>query len=152
MSEPTIRAATIADAIAMADCVQAAYSPYTERMGGLQPGPMLNDYETEIRENDAYVLEQDGSLAGILVLKSDAPGFLLDNVAVRPEFQKRGLGRRLVGFAEECARRLGYDAVMLYTHVTMTENITFYESIGLTEIERTTVGAYQRVYMRKTLV
>ena len=136
----------------MAACVEAAYSPYLERMNGLPPGPMLRDYRAEILTHEAYVLESGGALAGILVLEHDGEHFLLDNVAVAPDYQKRGYGRRLIAFAEIRARELGFDSVALYTHVTMTENIALYESLGFVEVERAWSGPYERVYMRKALV
>ena len=152
MPAATIRRATAADVEAVQACVNAAYSHYPERMGGLMPGPMLGDYAAGIRNHDAYVLEIEGAPAGILVLQHSDDGFLLDNVAVHPEFQKRGLGRRLIAFAEDEARRVGFEAISLYTHVSMTENIALYESLGYVEVERAWVGPYERVLMRKPLL
>ncbi|MFX8999726.1 GNAT family N-acetyltransferase, partial [Acinetobacter baumannii] len=43
-----------------------------------------------------------------------------------PDRQGRGLGRRLIAFADAEARRLGLPEIRLYTHVTMTGNIALY--------------------------
>lgn len=61
---------------------------------GKPPGPMLDDYAQRIADGQAWVLEENGRLAGVLILE-DAPGgaLLLDNVAVAPCVQGRGHGR-----------------------------------------------------------
>ncbi|HEV2187561.1 MAG TPA: GNAT family N-acetyltransferase [Stellaceae bacterium] len=121
-----IRAARPADREAVAAIVRDAYSVYLDRMGK-PPGPMLDDYVTLINDGAVSVLEEDGEIRAIVVLLPQSDHLLLDNVAVRPESQGTGLGRRLVGFAEAEARRLGFTEVRLYTHQTMTENIALYK-------------------------
>ena len=59
---------------------------------------------------------------------------------------------RLVAFAEDEARRLGYEALDLYSHVTMTENIALHGALGCVEIERRVVSGDDRIYMRKILL
>ena len=49
----------------------------------------------------------------------------VENVAVDPECQGSGLGRRLMAFAEDRARRDGLPRLELYTNVKMTETIPF---------------------------
>ena len=145
-----IRPARPADAAAVAACVTAAYAMYVERMGK-KPGPMLDDYAKIIGRHRVFVLDRPPGLIGVLVLKRHAGGLLLDNVAVHPDHQGRGLGRRLIAFAEDEARRLGHGALDLYSHESMTENIALYGALGYAETGRRVVGGYARVYMRKNL-
>lgn len=145
-----IRPAEPADAAAIAACVTAAYSVYLDRMDK-PPGPMLDDYEQIIADHRVFVLEGPEGLAGALVLIDQDGGLLLDNVAIHPDCQGRGLGRRLIAFAEDEARRLGHESLDLYSHVTMTESIALYVSLGYLEFDRRVVRSYDRVYMRKTL-
>lgn len=63
-----------------------------------------------------WVAEQDGAIAGILVLEEVPDGLPLDNVAVRPDCHGKGLGRSLIAFAEAEARRRGRPTIRLYTH------------------------------------
>jgi ribosomal protein S18 acetylase RimI-like enzyme len=74
---------------------------------------------------------------------------LLDNIAVQPDSQGMGLGRRLIAFAEGEARRLGFAEVRLYTHQTMTENIALYARLGFAETGRGRENGYDRVFMTK---
>src|ERR1700693_6378583 len=108
-----IRPAQPADRAAVEAIVAAAYSVYLERIGK-PPGPMLDDYAGLIDAGAVSVFETDGAIAALIVLVPKPDHLLLDSVAVRPERQGQGLGRRLVAFAESEARRLGYSELRLY--------------------------------------
>jgi ribosomal protein S18 acetylase RimI-like enzyme len=146
-----IRPATPRDRAAVEDIVRAAYGIYVPRIGK-PPGPMLDDYAERIAQGAVSVVEdEDGTISGIIVLLPQADHVLLDNVAVRPRHQGRGLGRRLVAFAEDEARRRGFAELRLYTHETMTENIALYQRLGFVETGRGEQDGYARVFMTKRL-
>jgi ribosomal protein S18 acetylase RimI-like enzyme len=147
---PTIRKARLADGAGMQSCVKAAYHHYIPRIGR-PPGPMLDDYSEVVQQYLAFVAEVRGQIAGVLVLIRKDNSVLLDNVAVDPDHQGRGLGRRLIEFAESEARNQGFAQLDLYTHERMTENIEMYKRLGYVEIERRIEKGYRRVYMRKSL-
>ena len=144
------RPATAADAAGISECVRAAYTHYIERIG-TPPGPMLDDYAQVVRDHRAYVIGDGGEVVGVLVLVDKESGILLDNVAVLPQRQGEGIGRRLIEHAESEARRLGHRHLDLYTHQKMTENVAMYGRIGYVEVERRAERGFPRVYMRKRL-
>lgn len=145
-----IRLARPEDIDAVHQLVEDAYGHYVARMGK-PPGPMLDDYAQRIADGQAWVLEDAGELAGVLVLE-DAEGgvLLLDNVAVAPFAQGKGYGRALMAFAEEEAHRRGHGEVRLYTNVLMAENLALYGRLGFRETGRISEEGYERVYMAKT--
>ena len=147
-----LRAARPADAegIKRCRCIDAAYRHYIPRMGK-PPGQMLEDYAEVIRRHAVFVAEEAGETAGVLVLVETESGLLLDNVAVHPAHQGKGLGRLLLERAESEARERGYAHLELYTHECMTENIAWYKRNGYAETVRKTETehGYKRVYMRK---
>jgi GNAT superfamily N-acetyltransferase len=145
-----IRPALPADQARMEAIVEAAYSPYLTRMGR-KPAPMVDDYARRIAAGQAHVLQEDGAIIGLLVLEPAEGFLLLDNIAVDPAQHGRGLGKRLMAFAEEEARRQGYAVIELYTNEVMVENIARYLHLGYVEAKREKVAGYDRVYMRKTL-
>ena len=87
-----LRIATADDQPAVEAIVEAAYTHYVERIGQ-QPGPMLDDYGAQIAAGRVHVMDCDGEPKGLLVLIPEADAMLLDNVAVHPSAQGRGLGR-----------------------------------------------------------
>lgn len=145
----TVRLAAETDRAAVEEIVRAAYQPWVELVGG-RPQPMDADYATLIAAGRVHVTGS-GEVDGLIVLIPEDGILLVENVAVRPEVHGRGIGRRLLAFAEEQARRLHLPALRLYTHVVMTRNIALYESLGYTETGRQTVGGGQLVHMRKQL-
>ncbi len=144
------RPATPHDVPRVAACVKAAYEGYIAR-NGLVPGPMRDDYRQIIHDHDVTVVERDGVVAGVLVLMVATEGLLLDNIAVLPGHQGRGLGGFLLAHAEQEARARGYDSIYLYTQEIMTENLALYERVGYVEYARRVELGLHRVYMRKQL-
>ncbi len=130
--------------------VRDAYGHYVERLGR-EPGPMRDDYGRRIAGGQAWVLEEEGEIVGLVVLEEQPEGLLLDNIAVAPAAQGQGHGRRLMTFAEEEARRRGFDELRLYTNVLMVENIARYTHLGYVETGRIREKGYERLYMVKRL-
>lgn len=145
-----IRPARPSDQLRIEAIVEAAYSPYLERMNR-KPAPMVDDYAKRIAAGQAHVLEEAGEIVGLLVLEPGEGFLLLDNIAVDPGHHGKGHGSRLMAFTEQEARRQGYDVVELYTNEVMVENIARYRHLGYDEIKRERVAGYDRVYMRKAL-
>ena len=150
MRTVSIRPAIIADASSVSACVCAAYEHYIERIGK-PPGPMLEDYAQVIQQRQVMVAENGGNVVGILVLGKMDEGFKLINIAVDPSFQRQGVGKALLQFAEAEARRLGHETILLSTNEKMTENQALYSKIGYVEYDRRVENGYSRVYMRKKL-
>jgi GNAT superfamily N-acetyltransferase len=151
MTQIEIRAASATDVPRAYDIVQAAYRIYISRMGK-KPGPMLDDYARRQRAAELYIASLGEEAVGVAVLVRAADHLQLDNVAVHPRWQGRGIGRALIVFAEEMAKTLGLPEMRLYTHVTMTENIARYSRNGFVETHRGMEGGYERVFMHKTIV
>ncbi len=128
--------------------VSDAYTQYIARMGK-PPGPMLDDYARRIADGQAWVLEIDETVTGLVVLEDDGDALLLDNVAVSPAAQGKGYGRALITFAENKARRRGYPEIRLYTNVHMTENVMLYKHLGFRQTGRVSEKGFERIYMAK---
>jgi GNAT superfamily N-acetyltransferase len=142
-----VRPARPEEAGAAKALVQSAYAHYVERIGR-RPSPMDDDYERLVAAGELWALE---GVAGVVVLRDDGRDLLVDNLAVDPKRQGTGLGRRLLAFAEDEARRRGLGELQLYTNAAMTENIDLYTRLGWEEFDRRLEGAYSRVYFRKRL-
>jgi len=148
--QPVIRQAVPADLASIECIVTDAYARYIPRIGKA-PAPMNDNYQGRIANGVVWVLTVQGEIAGLMVLLPKADHLLLDNVAVTPERQGSGLGRRLVAFAEAEALRLGYSEIRLYTNVAMHENLPIYSKLGYQEFGRVQEEGFNRVFMRKRL-
>jgi len=151
--EHVIRPALADDRAAVEDLVGHAYGPWVAVIGA-RPKPMDADYAALIADGRVHlaVVAATGVLDGLIVLIPEPDTLLLENVAVHPARHGRGIGRRLLAFAEDEARRLGLPAVRLYTNAKMTRNITLYEALGYTVTERRPAGERgYAVLMRKEL-
>ena len=131
----TIRAATPDDLAVVADVTERAFASHTEALGA-PPIPVTEDYAPRIRAGDVWVLEDDGAPLGLLVLKDKGESLEVFSLAVLPERQGEGLGRRLMGFAEEQALARGCGRLTLFTNAKMVENIDLYRRLGFTESGR----------------
>ena len=130
--------------------VREAYAKYVGRIGR-EPAPMLVDYEAAILAGEAWVLVEGDETSGVLVMRPENDHLFVETVAVRPDRQGSGLGRRLMAFVEEAARDRGLREIQLYTNEKMEENLPFYRSLGFEETGRRFDEGYRRVFMKKRL-
>jgi ribosomal protein S18 acetylase RimI-like enzyme len=120
---------------------------------GMRPLPMEADYPALIAADRVWVRGDvpGGPVDALIVLIPADGALLVDNVAVHPSAQGRGLGRRLLAFAEDQARSRGLPALRLYTNVKMTSNIALYESLGYRRTDTETIEGRHAVHLRKEL-
>ena len=146
----TIRMAEAADLDDVGIIANGAFSPYVERIGR-KPAPLLADYAGLIAAGNIWVVLEDSTVAGFCVLIAAPAHLLLDVVAVAAARQRRGLGRRLIAFAEHQALAIGVREIRLYTNQAMTENLELYPRLGYHEVARSTDSGYHRVHFAKRL-
>jgi ribosomal protein S18 acetylase RimI-like enzyme len=80
------------------------------------------------------------------------PGcLLLENVAVLPAAQGRGIGARLLALAEEHAAAPAYPKTRRYSNEAMTENLAHYRRHGLHRNPPRKQDGVHRIYFRKRL-
>ncbi|MEH3045993.1 GNAT family N-acetyltransferase [Sphingomonas adhaesiva] len=124
-----LRRAEPHEVAAIRDLTLRAYAkwvPITPR----KPRPMTADYDAAIRDHRFDGLYDDGVLVALIETVVEGSDLMIVNVAVDPAHQGRGLGVRLMRFAEGLAREAGCRATRLYTNRLMRENIALYERLG----------------------
>ena len=112
---------------------------------------MVADFAASIKKGQLYVAMDSGQLAGFVVFYPRDDHVHLENVAVSPGFQKRGIGKRLISFAEQRARLDGYCRIELYTNAKMIENLEIYPGLGYERTERRLENGFDRIYFSKVL-
>jgi GNAT superfamily N-acetyltransferase len=114
---------------------------------------MTADHAAKIASGSVWVaVDRRDEPIGVLVLARTRTSLLLENVAVAPEHQRRGIGRALIGFAEDRARDVDLPEVTLYTNEQMIENLALYPRLGYDESGRRSDEGFARVFFRKRLV
>ena len=102
-----IRRATLADVPAITTLTHSAYEPYIPLIGR-QPQPMTADYAQMVTDHGVWVLPLGEIIVGVLVLIDESDALLIYSVAIHPTYQKQGLGRHLLDWAEAQARLATY--------------------------------------------
>ena len=110
---------------------------------------MLDDYAQLIERGVVFVAEVDGAIGGVIVMWPEPDHFYVDNIAVDPVFQGRGIGSLLLDFADEYALRSQRDEIHLYTNEGMTSNLDYYTRRGFVETHRAVDKGYSRVYFTR---
>lgn len=133
MSSFFIRDALPDDAASLWALQQAAYSPLAS---------FLPSRPTALDENEAFlrhrlelvpcqvVVRVGGELVAAGRIEGVAPLGELKRIAVHPDRQSLGLGRKLVLALEDKARQLGFVRLRAGTRRRLPGNVAFYERLG----------------------
>lgn len=151
VKEPVIRRATLRDEAQLGALQKRAYVKYVPRIG-TAPQPMAEDAKDLLQNYEVWVVDGvEDVLAGALVLRAAEDHLLIWSVAVDPTQQGTGLGRRLIDFAEDQARKRGLHEMRLYTNALFTENRQLYAYLGYVETGIEKHEGRDLVHMAKTL-
>jgi len=93
-------------------------------------------------------------LIGCLFLRPEADCLYIGKLAVLPEAQGKGLGKRLLTIAEETAAAIGLPALRLETRIELTDNHAVFAAWGFTRTAEKAHPGFARttfVEMRKIL-
>jgi GNAT superfamily N-acetyltransferase len=112
---------------------RAAYARNRELLG-VEPLPLLADYEQILRDYEVWVTAE-GPIASVLILEPRADDLLIWSISTDPQHQKSGLGRAMLAAAEVRARELDRTTMRLYTGAKLHHLTGWYGRNGYT-IER----------------
>jgi len=125
---PVIRPAQPRDAIALASCIDAAHAHYADRISDM---PSVSEECAENTTNHKVwvALQRNEVIAGLVLVPGD--GFMkLANLAVHPNYDGKGLGRKRITLSEREVRQQGFGEMRLNTHVDMPEYAELYQHLG----------------------
>lgn len=133
----TIRPAVPDDYQAVVNCIEAAFTKWIPIIG-MKPLALTADYHDYIKRNLTYVIDgnQAGELAGLIIIWPVDDALYVDTIGVNPAYQKHGLGRRLLTFAEGQAREAGFGKLTLVTNALQLSNQEYYRKFGFVETHR----------------
>lgn len=132
------------------DFVRAAYAKWVPVIGR-EPLPMTADYERAVREHQIDILSIDGIMVGVLETMLRPDHLWIENIAIKPDSQGKGLGRQLLAHAERKAAVAGCAEIRLLTNAAFEANVAFYEKAGYVIDRRAPFRGGTTVYMSKKL-
>lgn len=97
---------------------------------------MTANYERAMVEHVIYLYEENGVPVALIEVIPQAACLLIENIAVHPNQQGKGLGDLLLNRAETIARALHLGELQLYTNAAFVSNIEFYARRGFQEFHR----------------
>jgi N-acetylglutamate synthase-like GNAT family acetyltransferase len=151
MQTAQLRRATTTDVANVRALTRSAYSKWVLLIGR-EPTPMTADYDRAVQDHIIDLWEEGGQLLALIELVPESDHLLIENIAVRPDYQGRGLGGKLLDHAEALAHYLGFDEVRLYTNAAFASNLSFYSRRGYEEYRRgTVVPGSVTVFMKKRI-
>ena len=144
------RIATPGEADEVRAIVRAAYAKWVPVIGR-EPMPMKVDYGLALQKHRFDLLCIDGSVEGVIETDLRKDHLWIENVAVRPASQGKGLGRRLMAHAEQLAKDQGVAVLRLLTNAEFADNVTLYEKLGYRVDQREPFMGGTTLYMSKAL-
>ena len=104
---------------------------FVNRFGGNQKGTLKFCREQDTDKRMYWMAEDaDGKMAGLVFLWDLHTGVPWLGIAVREDLKGKHLGRRLIAFAQEYARKAGKGGIQLTTHLANLRGQVLYETMG----------------------
>jgi GNAT superfamily N-acetyltransferase len=116
----------------------------------LTPDGLRRKAEEEI----VFLATRDGRIIGCVFVVEREDDCYIGKLAVEPDFQGQGIGKKLVEAVEEFAVARGKTALELQTRIELTGNHAAFARLGFRETGRTAHPGFHRptsITMRKVL-
>ena len=148
---PGLRRARAADLSAVMAFQYAAFAG-NRAILGVEPLPLLADYQAILRDMEIWLCEQANRLTGVLILEPRSDDLMIWSIATAPSSRHQGLGADLLAAAETRARQLGQRALTLYTGEKLTHLIAWYRRHGFAVAGIEASPDRRLVHMSKTML
>ncbi|WP_353643399.1 GNAT family N-acetyltransferase [Mesorhizobium sp. WSM2239] len=106
------------------------------------------------QEEAGFLATCDGRIVGCVFVVEREHDCYIGKLAVEPELQGQGIGKKLVEATEEFAAAIGRTALELQTRIELTANHAAFARLGFRETTRTAHEGFHRptsITMRKVL-
>ena len=144
-----LRAATAADAAAIATTIAAAFEEYRGKLE-----PESGAFRETAEGIGAIVAERNGRMLGCVMVKLEEDDLYFGRLAVVPAARGQGIARKLIEAVEDEARRRELSGVRLGVRTVLTENQGLFTALGYIETSREAHEGFDHptsINMRKVL-
>ena len=132
------------------ELVRLAYARWVPIIGR-EPRPMQADYARAVLEHRIDLLVEGGALVALIETDMRSDHLWIENIAVHPDHQGRGIGTRLVAHAARLARAEGRRELQLLTNAAFLANVRLYERLGFVTWKTEPWRQSTTLYMRRPL-
>lgn len=145
-----LRRAAPSDAAAIREVTRAAYARWVPLIGR-EPLPMQADYAAAVLAHRFDLLVRGIAVMALIETALRDDHLWIENIAVHPDHQRQGLGRRLLAHAEALARESRRAELRLLTNAAFASNIALYEASGYAVTAREPFLGGETVFMTRRL-
>ena len=152
--QPFIRLAMTTDVPAIKLIARKSFERYVPLIGKL-PAPMNAYFSGHVLKGTVFIVQSEkkrGSVLGYAIVLHRDGEWLLDNIAVSPEAQGRGVGSALIAACKTFLQKRGVQRYHLHTDEAMEQNLTWNPEIGFVEMARRLEVGFSRIYFTKETV
>lgn len=112
---------------------------------------MRADFDRHFERGELFLVADDRENAGYVVWWMASDHLFVDNIAIMPKFQGKGIARAVFTQLEKRAIAALVPTIELYTNAMMHGNLRFYPLLGFVETDRRREHGFDRVYFRKDI-
>ena len=113
-----------------------AFTPYVQKLKSIPKAGPYPDLGAAIERGEYYVAIDGADIVGVIEIKLIGDEVKIDQVSVDPSRQGDGIGGWIISQAEELAKRLGANAMTMFTAEIISDLLRFYSRHGFVETER----------------
>ncbi len=150
ISKAEFRPARPVDKDMVRDVVRTAYAKWVPVIGR-EPMPMNADYEKAIRDHNIDLMVVGSKMIGLIeyILRDDH--LWIENIAIKPDEQGKGFGRRMLEYAERKANNSGLTEIRLLTNAAFEANVALYSRAGYVMVASESFKGGTTVYFTKRI-
>ena len=145
MADVSVRRAVVDDVDAIAAILREAFaefaSDYTPEAFAIVTPPS-NEIHGRFDEGPMWVAVGEGRFLGTVSAVPEPDHLYIRSMAVVPDAQGRGIGKRLMTAVEEYAVENGFGTLFLYTTEFSTNAVRLYETLGFKKDRDTTADEW----------
>tara|TARA_B100001093_G_scaffold517538_1_gene599368 strand:+ start:785 stop:1297 length:513 start_codon:yes stop_codon:yes gene_type:complete len=152
--QPFIRLAMTTGVPAIKMIARKSFERYVPLIGKL-PAPMNAYFSGHVLKGTVFIAQSEkkqGSVLGYAIVIQRDGEWLLDNIAVSPEAEGRGVGSALIAAYKTFLQKRGVQRYHLHTSEAMEQNLTWYPEIGFVETPPRLEDGFSRIWFIKEMV
>ena len=114
---------------------------------------VLQNPKTYIIDNGGFIffLKHQNQIIGTAAIMNEAHGWELSKMAIKPEFQGQGFGKKLLEHCISFAKAKNWESIMLYSNTKLKPAIKLYKKLGFVEIPLEKDNPYERADIKMEL-